>query len=105
MADEAARAIDLPDAHKRLVLEIIRRRLPDATIWVYGSRAKGSARRYSDLDLMLDNRGKGIPGSVMGNLDEDFDESDLPIIVELRDMAETDAAFLDRIRKDFLLLE
>ena len=105
MADEAAHVIDLSDAHKRLVLEIIRRRLPDATVWVYGSRAKSSARRYSDLDLMLDNRGKGIPGSVMGNLDEDFDESDLPIIVELRDMAETDAAFLDRIRKDFLLLE
>ncbi len=105
MADDAARAIDLPKAHQQLVLEIIRRRLPDATIWVYGSRAKGRARRYSDLDLMLDNRGKGIPGSVMGSLDEDFDESDLPIIVELRDMAETDAAFLDRIRKDFLLLE
>lgn len=105
MAHDAARAIDLPKAHQQLVLEIIRRRLPDATIWVYGSRTKGSARRYSDLDLMLDNRGKGIPGSVMGNLDEDFDDSDLPIIVELRDMAETDTAFLDRIRKDFMLLE
>lgn len=104
MADEADRAIDLPEAHKRLVLEIIRRRLPDATVWVYGSRAKGQSRRYSDLDLMLDDRGQGIPGSVMGNLDEDFDESDLPIIVELHDMAETDARFLERVRKDFLLL-
>lgn len=104
MADDSARAIDLPETHQQLVLEIIRRRLPDATIWVYGSRAKGGARRYSDLDLMLDNRGKGIPGSVMGNLDEDFDESDLPIIVELRDMAETDARFLERVRKDFLQL-
>lgn len=104
MADEADRAIDLPEAHKQMVLQIIRRRLPNATIWVYGSRAKGRARRYSDLDLMLDDQGKGIPGSVMGNLDEDFDESNLPIIVELRDMAETDAGFLERVRKDFLQL-
>ena len=104
MADEVERAIDLPEAHKQLVLKIIRRRLPNAKIWVYGSRAKGRARRYSDLDLMLDDQGKGIPGSVMGNLDEDFDESNLPIIVELRDMAETDAGFLERVRKDFLQL-
>ena len=104
MADEVTRTIDLTDAHRKRVLEIIRARLPEATVWVYGSRAKGRARRYSDLDLMLDDRGKTISGSVLGNLDEDFDESDLPIIVELRDMAEVDAAFLARVRKDFLLL-
>ena len=105
MADQADRAIDLPEAHRKQVLEIIRARLPDARVSVYGSRAKGRARRYSDLDLMLDDRGREIPWSVMGNLDEDFDESSLPIIVELHDMAATDAIFLDRIRKDFLPLE
>ena len=35
---------------------------------------------------------------------EDFDESSLPIIVELHDIAATDAKFLERVRKDFLLL-
>lgn len=104
MADEAGRAIDLPEAHRRQVLAIIRARLPEAKVWVYGSRAKGQARRYSDLDLMLDDHGKTISGSVLGNLDEDFDESSLPIIVELRDMAEIDAAFLARVQKDFLPL-
>ena len=69
------------------------------------ARAKERARRYSDLDLMLDDRGREIPWSVLGNLDEDFDESDLTIIVELRDMAAIDASFLARVRKDFLLLE
>ena len=105
MADEAARSIDLPAEHRALVLAIIRRRLPDARIWVYGSRAKGRARRYSDLDLMLDDHGRPISASVMGNLDEDFDESDLPIIVELHDLAQTDERFLARVRKDFLLLD
>lgn len=104
MAAEAERAIDLPEAHQKQVLEIIRARLPDARVWVYGSRVKGRARRYSDLDLMLDDEGRAIPWSVIGNLDEDFDESDLPIIVELHDLAEADANFLERVRKDFLLL-
>ena len=84
---------------------MIRHRLPDARIWVYGSRANGRARRYSDLDLMLDDLGKTIPTRVMGDLDEDFDESNLPIIVDLHDMALTDDSFLDRVRGHFLLLD
>ena len=105
MADDAARSIDLPAEHRAQVLDIIRRRLPEARIWVYGSRAKGRARRYSDLDLMLDAGGQPIPLNVMGDLDEDFDESNLPIIVDLHDMALTDARFLERVRKDFLPLD
>ena len=105
MAAEATRQIDLSAEHRVQVLDIIRRRLPDARVWVYGSRAKGRARRYSDLDLMLDAHGQPIPLNIMGDLDEDFDESNLPIIVDLHDMALTEARFLDRVRKDFLLLD
>ena len=105
MATEATRQIDLSAEHRAQVLDIIRRRLPDARVWVYGSRAKGRARRYSDLDLMLDADGQPIPLNIMGDLDEDFDESDLPIIVDLHDLALTEARFLDRVRKDFLLLD
>ena len=104
MADDATPSIDLPAEHRAQVLDIIRRRLPEARIWVYGSRAKGRARRYSDLDLMLDSGGEPIAPSILGNLDEDFDESDLPIIVELHDLAQTDARFLARVKKDFLPL-
>ena len=105
MAAEATRQIDLSPEHRAQVLDIIRRRLPAARVWVYGSRAKGRARRYSDLDLMLDAGGQPIPLNIMGDLDEDFDESNLPIIVDLHDMALTEARFLDRVRKDFLLLD
>ena len=99
------RRIDLPEAQRAQTLAIIRRWLPDAAVWVYGSRATGRARRYSDLDLMLDNHGQPIPISIMGNLDEDFDESDLPIIVDLHDLVLTDDRFLAIVRKDFLPLD
>ena len=105
MAAEATRQIDLSPDHRAQVLGIIRRRLPDARVWVYGSRARGRARRYSDLDLMLDAGGQPIPLNIMGDLDEDFDESNLPIIVDLHDMAFTEARFLERVSKDFLLLD
>jgi len=105
MAAEPSRRIDLTPEHRSQVLGIIRHRLPNARIWVYGSRAKGRARCYSDLDLMLDDRGQPIAVGVMGDLDGDFDESNLPIIVELHDMALTDARFLKRVRRDFLPLD
>ena len=101
----APRRVDLSERDRAWTLDIIRRRLPAARVWVYGSRATGRARRYSDLDLMLDDGGQAIPGAVMGNLDADFDESSLPIIVDLHDMATTDAGFLERIAADLVALD
>ena len=105
MVAEPSSEIDLTPEHRARVLDIIRRRLPNAYIWVYGSRAKGRARRYSDLDLILDDHGSPIPSPLMADLDEGFDESNLPIVVVLHDMAVTDEGFLDRVRKDFLPLD
>lgn len=99
------RRVDLSERDRAWTLDIIHRRLPDARVWVYGSRATGRARRYSDLDLMLDNGGQPIPGAVLGHLDADFDESSLPIIVDLHDMATTDAGFLARIAPDLAALD
>lgn len=100
----APRRIDLSERDRAWTLAIIRQRLPDARVLVYGSRATGLARRYSDLDLLLDNGGQPIPGAIMGHLDADFDESSLPIIVDLHDMATTDANFLASIAPDLLVL-
>ena len=101
----AVRRVDLSERDRARTLDIIRRRLPNARVWVYGSRATGRSRRYSDLDLMLDNGGQPIPGAVMGHLDADFDESSLPIIVDLHDMATADADFLARIAADLVALD
>lgn len=35
------------------VRQIIAQVIPGAQVWVFGSRAKGKARRFSDLDLLL----------------------------------------------------
>ncbi|CAJ0747798.1 1571_t:CDS:2, partial [Entrophospora sp. SA101] len=48
--------------------------------YAYGSRAKGTARRISDLDICYyDN----IPSSVICEMREEFTESNLPFEVEL----------------------
>jgi predicted nucleotidyltransferase len=48
--------------------------------YAYGSRTKGIARKYSDLDLCYQ---ENIPLNTIAHLEEELEESDLPFIVEL----------------------
>ena len=61
------RAIDLSQGQLTMVRAILRTRLPPASrVWVFGSRATGTAVRYSDLDLALEGD-KPLGPVVMGD--------------------------------------
>lgn len=80
------------------VRAILKRHLPGREVLVFGSRATGTAKEYSDLDLV-----------VMGNdpltlrqralLEQDFDESVLPFKVDVVDWASTKESFREIINK------
>ena len=74
---EVAEAIDLEPAHKELVRRIIRGHIPGREVWVIGSRAVGTVKRYSDLDLVVLGDDP-LPRGVRTDLEETFEESDLP---------------------------
>ncbi|CAG8470055.1 6207_t:CDS:10 [Cetraspora pellucida] len=48
--------------------------------YAYGSRVKGTARKFSDLDLCYQEE---MPWNVYGRVKEDFEESNLPFKVDL----------------------
>lgn len=76
--------MQLTEAQRAEVLAIVHRRLPGADCVVFGSRAKGRAREYSDLDLAV--RAAAPVGDLdMFHLREDFSESALPFRVDLVD--------------------
>jgi uncharacterized protein len=81
----ASGTIDLMPEHGRIVLDILREHLPPGVkVWVFGSRATGRARRYSDLDLAID-AGRRLTIDETAILREAFDECDLPHRVDLVD--------------------
>jgi predicted nucleotidyltransferase len=95
-------AIDARQA--AIVRETLLKHLPvDTTVYVYGSRAKGQARRMSDLDLALCAQNP-IPSAIMADLAEAFDESDLPWKVDLIDWATTSDRFRAIIAPDLRVL-
>jgi len=76
---------ELPADHRRLVLDILYANLPgSAQAWVFGSRATGRGRRYSDLDLAID-AGRRLTLDETARLSEAFSDSDLPYKVDLVD--------------------
>lgn len=96
----------LADRHLRIVRGILTRHIPDATVWIYGSRARGRARSWSDLDLaILAADGKEIDFARIGKLAADFEESDLPFRVDITDLAAVSADFRREIQKDFAVLQ
>ena len=73
--------IDLTTEQRAAVLVLLERHLPGTTAWVYGSRAKWTARPHSDLDLVVFATPE--QHNQVGALREAFEESNLPFRVEL----------------------
>jgi len=90
-------AIDLTADERRIVLEVLRAHLPPGIqVWVFGSRATGRARRYSDLDLAID-AGRPLTLDDGAELAESFSDSELPYRVDIVDWHAIDDRFREII--------
>ena len=90
--------------HRRLVLDILEAQLPlGSRAWVFGSRATGRERRYSDLDLAID-AGRRLSLDETGRLAEAFGDSDLPYRVDVVDWHALDERFRQRIATECVAL-
>lgn len=62
-----------------------------AQVWIFGSRATGSHREFSDLDVLYEKSNE-LPVGFLSELKEKMEESNLSIkvdIVEVSDLAES----------------
>ena len=69
---------------RRMVESILERRLPDREARAFGSRVTGTAKPYSDLDLVVMGSVK-LPTPTLYALRDDFEESELPFRVDVLD--------------------
>jgi predicted nucleotidyltransferase len=73
-----------------VVRELMKSVAPQAGVWVFGSRATGRARPFSDLDLLVDAK-PPLDWDQRAALQEGFDASELPFrvdVVEPSDLSE-----------------
>lgn len=99
------RAIDIAPEHLAQVRAILADHLPASVeVLVFGSRARGGAKRFSDLDLALKDVGPLDP-AVMAHLVDAFEESSLPWRVDLVDYHLLASEFLNAVRADLTVLD
>lgn len=72
---------------------ILSKHVRDCEVFVFGSRAKGTNKPYSDLDLAVRCGGE-IEFSRMNRLQEDFENSTLPFRVDVIDLAAATEKFV-----------
>jgi len=80
----------------RLVKSILNTWLPTREVHMFGSRARGQPKPFSDLDLVIMGDSP-IPLSTLGQLQDAFASSDLPWRVDVVDWASTSPEFQSHI--------
>lgn len=92
--------IQLEEKHRQLIKEIL---LKEAGIdfYVFGSRVKGDAARFSDLDLAYRDE---LSKSSLLNIKTRLAESDLPFTVDIVNLNDCDKSFLELVEKDLQIL-
>lgn len=74
----------------------------EGLVFVYGSRSKGSAKKFSDLDLVVK---PALERAILLKLQGEFTDSDLTIKVDVASWGEMDESFRKQIEKDLLPLD
>ncbi|MBC3862501.1 nucleotidyltransferase domain-containing protein [Undibacterium jejuense] len=91
--------IDVTAEQWAIIASILQRHVPNDTVWAFGSRAKHTAKPYSDLDLVIESKA-GLSLSLIAALEHDFSESDLPFKVDIADWATMSEGFRQLIDDD-----
>ncbi len=79
---------------KEIVLDHLRGR--DVAVYLFGSHAAGTSRRFSDVDVAIDAKSP-IPASLWADLRETLEDSTVPWHLDLVDLGEVDPAFRRRV--------
>ncbi len=97
----------LEDRHLDFVLYVLKRNISDvdAKFYIFGSRAKGTNKKYSDIDIAVDLNGKKLDISVLGKILIEFQDSTLPYEVDVVDLNSIDESFKNLIKNDLVLLK
>ena len=96
--------IEIHPDHWKIVQRILQEHVPDLEVWALGSRAKWSAKEFSNLDLAIITD-EPLPIDTSAALNEAFSESDLPWRVGVVDWTSVGDGLKKAIKRDKILVQ
>ena len=89
---------DISPAEKLIISRILQAYVPRSEIRIFGSRHRGTAQPWSDLDLIIIDEGP-LDMKVLAALNCDFEDSELPYRVDMLDWHRLGEEFRLQIEK------
>ena len=98
------RDLTITNEELAIVKQILQNHIPNLEVWAFGSRVKGNAKPYSDLDLAVITR---EPLSLQAHADlvDAFSESDLPWKVDIVDWALLTENFKHVVQSQYMVVQ
>ncbi len=96
--------LNISPEHLIWVKTILKQQIPDLTVLAFGSRVKGTARAYSDLDLAIMTQ-TPLRIDQYSALKYAFSESNLPFQVDIVDWASISDEFKTIIQKEAIEIQ
>ena len=95
----------LEDRHLNFIKETLKKYIPnpEAKFYIFGSRARGKFREYSDVDIAIDC--PDLETSVKTKLEIEFENSTFPYEVDIVDLNNIKENFRNLIQDDLVLLD
>lgn len=84
--------IDISKDNLEIVLNILKKFVPNSEIRVFGSRYNGTSKKYSDLDIAIVSD-KELDWELISDIKESFQESDITFRVDVLDWNNTEDYF------------
>lgn len=86
------------------VQRILAHEIPALEVWAFGSRARRTAKPYSDLDLAIITP-QALPLAQLANLTHAFESSDLSIRVDVVDWSSISETFRQLVFNDRVVVQ
>ncbi len=95
----------LADRHIKFILSILKNNFSGAKFYIFGSRAKGTYKEYSDIDIAVDLNNKKLDKDILGRILIEFQDSTLPYEVDVIDLNSIDEKFKNLIQDSLVELK
>lgn len=96
--------IDVREQDLTLVRQLLKKHFPECEVRAFGSRVDGTARKYSDLDLVLVGP-ESLGRKRIHALCEELEESPLSFTVDVLDWCRISPEFRDVVSRRFEVVQ
>ncbi|OOH87716.1 DNA polymerase beta subunit [Pasteurellaceae bacterium 15-036681] len=97
-------SLQISDQELAIVKTVLQQYATNIPVWAYGSRVKGTAKRYSDLDLALITK-EPLTFLQLAKLENAFSDSELEWKVDILDWASASDEFKQIVLQNYIELQ